>query len=343
MVLEHIPWGVVLDENVTLEKLKPFPVVILPDARSSRTESSTMLRRYVEEGGSLILTGWTGLLGQRGEPLEHPAIESLIGAQCSRRLDSRDNHVRFASGKDRPAEAMSLTTDLEPDWPFLVEGPAAVYRPTTATPIGELLQPHRTARQRKGVEGTDWPMSAGAAVGPAVLLNRLGKGRVLTFAASPDFATAGEHPIIEARTLLANAVRTLLPHPRLRVDAPSFVEVVASDEPSARRLHVHLIAYSPTPATTPPRNRPFVVPGLIEDAPSYQAKLHLRESFVGTKGLNKDTQILSGPSVREVGARRDRPARQGNPRGRDDRLLRPWFGRMPLRLGNRRGRARNTR
>jgi hypothetical protein len=49
-------------------------------------------------------------------------------------------------------------------------------------------------------------MSAGGMVGPAMLLNALGKGRVLTFAGSLDVATAGEHRIVEARKLLSNAV-----------------------------------------------------------------------------------------------------------------------------------------
>ena len=31
MVLEHVPWGVVLDENVNPEQLKSFPVVMLPN------------------------------------------------------------------------------------------------------------------------------------------------------------------------------------------------------------------------------------------------------------------------------------------------------------------------
>ena len=51
--------------------------------------------------------------------------------------------------------------------------------------------------------GTEWPMSADKPVGPAVLINQVGNGTVLTLAASPDFATASEHPIVEARKLLS--------------------------------------------------------------------------------------------------------------------------------------------
>ena len=104
-------------------------------------------------------------------------------------------------------------------------------------------------------------------------------------------ATAGEHPIVEARKLLANAVRALLPHPRLRIDAPAFVEVVVRDEPAARRMHVHFLAYSPTPTTTPAKNRPYVIPGLIEDPPCYRAQLRLSHPVRDAKAWSVETQL----------------------------------------------------
>ena len=300
MILEHVPWGVVLDENVTGEQLKSYPVVLLPNVTILSDRELALLRHYVEEGGSLIVTGWTGLLGQRGEAIEHPAIESLVGGRFIRRLESRDNHVRFASGSGLSSAAQALGSGFEPAWPLLVEGPAVVYEPTRATAIGELLRPQRTVRQRQGIEGTDWPMSAGAPVGPAVLLNRLGKGRVLTLTSSPDLATAGEHPIVEARRLLANAVRVLYPRARLRIEAPSFVEVVARDEPATRRLHIHFVAYSPTPTTTPAKNRPYVIPGLIEDPPCYRAQVRLPGPPRGAKAWSKETRIEIKQAAIEV-------------------------------------------
>ncbi|WP_246196584.1 alpha-amylase family protein [Aquisphaera giovannonii] len=273
MVLEHVPWGVALDENAAEATLGAFPVVLLPNAAILSDEEVARLTRYVGAGGSLIVTGWSGTHGWRGEPRKGSSLEALIGARLVRRLDSEDNHVRL------PATAPSaLLAGIEPAWSFLVEGPACVYEPAAAKPIGELMAPHRTVRQEQGKEGTGWPMSAGEPVGPAVLLHELGKGRVLTFAASPDAATAGEHPIVEARKLLANAVRLVHPSPRVRVEAPAFVESVVADEPATRTLRVHLIAYASTPATTPATNRPAVIPGLIEDAPMYRVRVTLPSS-----------------------------------------------------------------
>lgn len=289
MVQEHLTWGVVLDENVDLATLRRHAVVMLPNVGIVSDREAELLRQYVTGGGRLIVTGLSGTMGARGEPLEHSALEDLIGARLVRRLDSRDNHVRLPAGGSADAEA--LRAGIEPDWPFLVEGPAVVYEPTTAQAIGQLHEPHRTVRQKQGKEGFDWPLSAGAAVGPAVLVNNVGQGRVLTFAASPDAATASEHRLVEARRLLAGAVRLLHPAPLLRIVAPAAVEAVVSRDGANSRLLVHLLAYWAPPATTPPRNRPYVLPGLIEDAPTYRVRLRLAAPPVSA-AAGSDATIL---------------------------------------------------
>jgi hypothetical protein len=176
-------------------------------------------------------------------------------------------------------------------WPFLVKGSAAVLEPTSAQPVGELLQPFRTTRQREGKEDTDWPMSADAPVGPAILLNEIGKGKVLTFACSPDYATASEHHIVEARRLLVNAVRFLNPSPRIRITAPTPVEAIVTDDRAKRTLRFHLLGYNAPPQTTPPKDRPHILPGLMEDAPTYRVTIELAESIKRATVFTKSTRL----------------------------------------------------
>jgi hypothetical protein len=165
-----------------------------------------------------------------------------------------------------------------------------VYEPTTATAVGELLQPFRAPNRPDGF-GPDWPLSADSVVGPAVLVHPIGDGCVLTFACSPDTATAGEHHIVEVRRLLRNAVRLLHPQPAVDIQAPANVEAVVSNDPGQRRLRVHLLAYNPTPQTTPPRNRPYVMPGLIEDAPLYRVSVHIGRPIRSAATIRPTTQM----------------------------------------------------
>jgi len=288
-VMEHLQYGVAFDENATLKTLRQFPVVILPNTAIVSAREVDLFKEYVRQGGKLILTGYAGQLDPFGVPQSRSSLAALIGAEANRALDSQDNWVSFARFDD-PSQA-TLVDAIRTDWPFLVEGPATVYEPTTATGIGQLLVPHRTARQLQGKMGTEWPMSAGKPVGPAVLINQVGQGTVLTLAASPDFATASEHPIVEARQLLRNAVRWLCPHSRVHISAPANVEAVVTDDPANRILRVHLVAYNATPQTTPPRNRPYAIPGLIEDAPLYRVRLELAQDAANVTAFNPTTSI----------------------------------------------------
>ncbi len=291
LVYAHIPWSVVLDENANLETLKRTPIVLLPNAAILSEKEVALLRDYVEDGGNLVLTGLTACYDHLGEIGKASALEELTGGRFVRKLDSLDNWVRFKSDSGGSEEERQLCEAIPADWPFLVEGPGAVFRAEAAQAVGELLRPYRTTRQREGKEGTEWPMSAGSVVGPAVLINRIGKGTVVTFTCSPDYAAASEHHIVEARQLLVNAIRLLNPKPRVRITAPANVQAVVSDDPPTRTLRVHLLGYNSPPQTTPPKNRPFVLPALIEDAPMYRATIEFAGPIEEVSALDSSTAL----------------------------------------------------
>lgn len=306
-VYEHIGFGFLFDENLNPEGLRQFPIVCLPNTGILTEREVDLFRRYVEEGGNLLITGQSGQFDRMGRTLAQSVLNELIGAKVKARLEGADHWMRFGpdangtsagnagASSTRAASTLArsnvLTTDLRPDWPFLVQGPATIYEPTTATPVGQLLDSHRASLANPQGYNSDWPLSARQVVGPAVLVNHAGKGKVVTFAGSPDLATASEHHIVEARRLFANAVRLLNPVPRVLVSAPANVEAVVTDDPATRTLRVHLIAYNATPQTTPAKERPYVLPGLIEDAPIFRARLEFRDGLRGAKALNPTTQL----------------------------------------------------
>lgn len=298
-VYEHLGFGFLFDENLTLEGLKQFPVVCLPNTGILTERELDLFRRYVEDGGKLLITGHSGQFDPMGKSLSRSALEELIGAKVKGRREDPDSWVRL----DFSPPGMALGSRIEhhhrlgaapdqfEDVPFLVRGPATIYEPTTATPVGELLDSHRGSLANPAAYNADWPLSARHVVGPAVLLNSVGKGTVLTFAGSPDSATAGEHHLVEARKLFANAVRLLHPNPRVRVTAPANVEAVVTDDPVTRTLRVHFIAYNATPQTTPVKDRPYVLPGLIEDAPVFRASIELRDGLKRATAYNRSTEL----------------------------------------------------
>ena len=296
-VHEHVQAGVVLDENATLQGLEVFPVVCLANSAILSERDVGSIREYVEGGGNLVVTAQSGQFDRLGEPAHRSSLEELIGARRVSLLESRDNHISLP--EVLPASWSGIDADIRRGWPFLVYGPAIAYEPTTAESLGVLQRPDRTPGQKTGEQGTDLPMSAGEKVGPALLLNRVGRGKVLTLACSPGFATGSDYPVLEARKLLRNAVRILHPAPRVRVSAPSTVEVVTTDDPERRTLRVHLLGYSVPPSSTPPKNRPYVLPGHIESAPIFRVRLSFRDEIHSLRALDSGTVVTQrGRTVR---------------------------------------------
>ncbi|MCA9198852.1 MAG: hypothetical protein KDA87_14995, partial [Planctomycetales bacterium] len=269
-VMEHLQFGVILDENATLDTLRQFPAVCLPNVAIISEREAELFHNYVREGGKLLITGHPGQFDERGKPQQNSVLADLIGASVVERLESEDNWISVGGESSDDLQEKAIADELQSDWPFLVKGSATVYRPTTATGMGKLYKPHRTQRQRQGKMGTEWPMSADVSVGPAVLVNAFGKGMVVTCAGSPDFATASEHALVEDRVLFRNLFRALQTKRRVVVDAPANVEAVITDDMNSRTLRIHLLAYNATPRTTPQTNRPYVLPGMIEDEPIYR-------------------------------------------------------------------------
>jgi hypothetical protein len=292
LVYEHIPYGVALDENATPESLRRFPVLLVPNAGIVSEREAALFRQYAEAGGKLIFTGLPGCYDRMGRLGEMSTLAPLIGAEFGVRLDSLDNWVRLAADAGSPENSEApFASGLRRDWPLLVKGPAAVWKETTATPLGELMKPYRSIRQQQGEEGTDWPMSAETRVGPAVLRQRVGAGEVLTFAGSPDFATASEHHIVEARRLLTAAVELLHPSPRVQITAPATVQAIVTDDPASRTLRVHLLGYNAPPQTLPVKERPYILPALMEDPPTFRATIDFRDPPQSAAALDPATVV----------------------------------------------------
>ncbi len=290
LVYEHIPFGIVLDENVSLDRLKRFPVILLANTAILSEEETALFQQYVKEGGNILATGCTGLYDWMGNQRDESAIAELVGGQLVEVLPSIDNHVRFS---ETAPEYADFYNGIPIDWAFMVKGPAAAFQKTSAQAVGQLMRPDRTVRQKKGLEGTDWPMSADQPVGPAVLIHSYGEGKVVYLPCSPDGAVASEHAMTEDRLLLRNAVRYLYPHPRVEIEAPRNIETVITDDPDERFVRIHFLGYLTPPNHTPAKNRPYVLPALIEEPPLFRAEVRCAMPIYAHEALNPETIFLN--------------------------------------------------
>jgi hypothetical protein len=76
MVYEHISWGVIHEENVSLDTLRRFSVVLLPNVSILSDHEFALLRQYVEAGGKLLLTGLSGTHDRMGNLQTQSSLET---------------------------------------------------------------------------------------------------------------------------------------------------------------------------------------------------------------------------------------------------------------------------
>lgn len=287
LVYAHLNTGVLLDENLSASALDAYPVVVLPGTTIIQDHERALFEDYVKRGGKLLVLGQTGCYDYMGQPLKESTLAGLIGGSLQGLRNDNDNFVRL-QGSDARMDVLATKVPL--DWPHLIYGPAAVYAPTTATALGEQLDPVRSQRQKDGLEGTTFPQSPGKVVGPAMLLHRVGQGEVLTLGVAPDAAGGGEYRTAEARHLLANAVRYLRGKAPVAVDAPQFVETVVTHVPGSREYRVHAVGYLPPPGAVDPK-RPWIIPELIEDTPLYRMSIEMAWPTTRCEATNPTTKL----------------------------------------------------
>ena len=87
LVQAHIPFGMLMDENLTAERLNRFPVVYLPNAVILDPQEVALLTAYVERGGNLIVTGLTGLGDHYGSDDEGIGLIEASGRAAGRNSD----------------------------------------------------------------------------------------------------------------------------------------------------------------------------------------------------------------------------------------------------------------
>jgi hypothetical protein len=284
----HIPMGVVMDENVTKERLSQFPVVYLPQVAILSDRECSMLEEYVASGGNVLATGLTGTYDRLGKPKNDSSLARLFGVRfLGYQTEYPDNYLRFQNLTfENPLDL--LWKDIPLNWPLLTYGPIAIYEATGATAVGELLTGHRPAKSQ-------WSrhMSPNKVVSPALFVNKVGKGQALLIPCVPDVAFLEMYRVPEHRNVIRNAIRYLNPKPPVLIEGPVNVETVLTRDSRNNRFLVHSICFSapPTAATEVFGKGRDVLPPVMEEPAWYEITITSREGFSKVRATNPRSKL----------------------------------------------------
>jgi hypothetical protein len=284
----HLTMGMIMDENVSAERLREFAVVYVPNAAIISEKEAQLFQDYANDGGKLLFTGLSGLFDSYGRQQDKSALTNLIGARVLETiLTPENNFVRLPESLG--GEERILLRDVPADWPMLINGPISRFEAIESTPLGELLVPYHAESDFGRL------LSPEKVVAPAIFVNTVGKGRVMFVACAPDHAFVGDYRLPEHRYLIRNLIRYLNPQPLIAVEAPPNVEIVLQSDDANHRLLVHLMCFS-SPATfvaAPLGKGKQVLPPPMETPMRYEARLTLNRPYSGVSSANSESEVRS--------------------------------------------------
>ena len=218
----HVPFDVILDQDLTSGKLDRYKVLILPDATCLTGEALTAVRRFVERGGSLLGSFEAGMYDGAGEPttdaLDLFGIDGVDGAFPVARVDNYsqavEDHWGFHQGCliERGPYALQVRPSAGAQAPAMLHGP--------------MDRPYVPLK----------PLTAY----PAVLLGEHGQGKTAYFAEALG-VFFNETYMSTAEQRFQAALEYLLSDSYIHLDAPRVVTMNVYRQPQHKRLLLHLV------------------------------------------------------------------------------------------------------
>jgi hypothetical protein len=174
----HIPCEFIPDARLTLDEIKGYQLLIVPEVTCMSDRDAEILTSYVHEGGNLLVTGETGLRTERNRPREDFILSSLLGISYHGENTTYD--INGIGGYLRTTSHPFFSRMMPGD--YSMKGSFLMTQCVDAEPIARIAEPI-------AVETPDayigWqPLSAGIkADWPAITHTRRGKGQAIYCAA----------------------------------------------------------------------------------------------------------------------------------------------------------------
>jgi Hypothetical glycosyl hydrolase 6/Beta-galactosidase trimerisation domain len=239
----------IYDEPTLREHLVEQTAVVVPEQCLLEDATIDALTTYVENGGSLVVTGRAGRWDEQYRPRIHSHLYDLLGVQGDGDLPSPIHYVHLRA-------AFREGTAL-PDMPIQAWGCAVKVRLVAAEALADLIAP-RPEVWRDGIQDEEhWQHytvfdacpPGQDAVGPAITLRRVGKGNALYVAVDPFAAYRHEGHHL-TRLMLTRLMDIAAPRSKRRISADKPLHVELSLQRQGDRLIVHLVNYFAQKRTT---------------------------------------------------------------------------------------------
>ena len=272
LVESHLPVDILHDENIGILQLDEYPVILLANVAILNTEEAERFRKYVYNGGTLIITDETGLYDENGHRLKDFILGDLMGVKFVGKTKYDFSHFKVGEGP--------FGNGIDPRYHVLCIGHGNIIEGGEKA-VGELRDSFCGAEEGRFFSHLHHP--PGEIVGPALVTGKKGKGRVIYVPFRLCASYASEYSLPEQRLLIRNIVLetdTALP---ITVEAPLNVECVVTKQEDKNRFVIHFIGLNLVNQVVTHDLKP---PLLMEEPPFYRARVNININHSNVGAFN---------------------------------------------------------
>jgi hypothetical protein len=288
----HLPVAYLLDQTISLDNLRRFRVVILPDAAALDDAACEALGAYVQAGGGLLATFESSARTAEGALRENFLLADVFGCDLA---GPPSNNITWMNAEPSSA-ATQIGAALDGTFQLFRDSPtytpvrmhsAAVAVATRFRPPFESVEGERhTSHFEPPYQATGEPL---------IVANRYGHGCCVYLATRPGsvYLTHGYHHL---QTLLAQCLLwAAQTEPPLSTDAPSSVETVLSRQ--GDRLVLHLLNFTCRPALPASvTSFPYAGPSALQKSYTrYDASIRLAALSVAVRTESTPRRVYRAP------------------------------------------------
>ena len=218
----HIPFDILLDQDMTPEKLSRYKTLVLADAACLKDDAAEAVKEFVRQGGNLAASFEAGFYDDQGNPttalwevLGIEKVEGLLPVVMGENyLQATGEHLGYKNGSllERGAYALQV-------------------QPAGNTEI--------TACYLEPVYKVYTPLT-GLSSYPALIMNNYGSGKTAYFPEAIGHFF-GETGMISAEDRIVNVIKELNGNSLLEVEAPKTVSVDIYGQKEENRIIIHLV------------------------------------------------------------------------------------------------------
>lgn len=231
LVDARIPFWMVNDLRIAdgSTDLSAYDVIVMPDIKIVSDAEIAALDKFVENGGTLLVTGQTGVSDERGNRRDGIGFQSFPGSSYGEPVDARGWTGNLDTAEINIGQGRMVIDDT--------------YYPMNPRRKSNSLM-SRAPDQRYGPPEFTYAIP-GDKPGdePVVLERKYGKGRVIHIPWLPD-ALYYRHGLVNHRDLITTLVERHAPPRQYLLEGAGPVELMVMHQPSTGKDLIHVINYA---------------------------------------------------------------------------------------------------